>query len=298
MPARTYSSLHRVGDERGWNAVAEPALKHIGALGLSELAAICRQQGRSGLPFPLFEPYRADQGHAPSGHRGGDHARNDAADSGVFWRWAQAWTSADIWVEARVAHTDPNTDDIRVLGYRSGDRGYLGVQRRDEPAVDAYLLSAYDLAAAVANHLGLTTPGARRAITVPGYAGRIPGSNTALPSHNHPGSDRDAQEPPAYSTGPLLRAVRSTPATVTVVADTDVHAAGVVQSHCTPSRCAWGPDWTAPLATWVTIRDDGDYLYDPDHRHALPAGIDDLTARITSLIAADVTALRHQRERD
>ena len=52
-----------------------------------------------------------------------------------------------------------------------------------------------------------------------------------------------------------------------------------------------------PLATWVQITNDGDYLYNTEHTEAKPASVNDLTTRINQLIATDATALRNSPHR-
>ena len=260
--------------------------QHVGSIALADLDSICRAQGRDGLPFPFFTPL-------PSGSETTELAESiDAADiAAALWSWAQAWTHADIWVDSRVGHTDETVASRRIAACRVGDIGYLGIQRPDEPVVDAHTLSAYDLGAAIADHVGFTKAGSRPRITIPGYAGSIPGSSRLLNRSNA----ADFGDDEFVSGAPLLVSHQvSVRSSVTAVPDVDVTATGVVQSRHKPARY-WGIDWSAALATWVQIADDGDYLYVPDHSHATPTTTNELAARINQLIAADVAALRQLR---
>jgi len=264
----------------------QPHLSRIGAVDLADLAAICLSQGRDGLPFPLFAtPLRTTEAagfSAPDGIATGD--------MGAIWKWADAWTRADIWLECRVGHTDRTIADTRIVACRTGELGYLGIQRPEEPIVDAYTLSAYELGSAVAHSVGLTKPGKRSQITVPGYDGRIPGSSRPLPGSADAHDEDDAH----YSKSVLSSGRVARRSSTAAIVDADVTATGVVQSRCKPAR-SWGIDWTAALVTWVQIADDGDYLYTREQTHATPAGPDDLSARIDRLIAADIAALRNAR---
>lgn len=260
-----------------------PRLTHLGALHLHDLTAMCSQQGREGLPFPLFAPPDTADAIAPTCDTTEMHHSR-------FWSWSLAWTHADIWVTCRVGHSDRRMPPTRIVACRTGDNGYLGIQHPDEPVVYTYTLGAYDLAPAIADRVGFTTPGTQPRIVVPGYRGHIPGSSRPLPRTTIP--DNDAE---TYYYEPVPRAGVEITRPPASVADTDVTATGVIQSRHQPSD-DWGIDWTAPLVTWVQIADDGDYLYDTEHREAKPASTKDLTTRINQLIANDVTALRNSPE--
>lgn len=69
----------------------------------------------------------------------------------------------------------------------------------------------------------------------------------------------------------------------------------VIQSRCDPAR-EWGLGQGRKAVGWVRVRDDGEYIYNPDFSHATPVTPQTLGKRIDQLIIEDVAVLRQRRQ--
>lgn len=241
-------------------------LRRVGGIELADLAAICELQGLEHLPHPFFTG-----AWLPRGDTSGTTVDQRFADGDlhVFQCWMDAYRSADIWVESVVHFASRETPVMRILAHRTGESGFFSSQRPGEGVVDIFTLSPYELGAAVAASVGLTTPGKNARIVVPGF----------LPNRDHDAADRK-----------LGRRGQ----TEAVVVEDDVTAFGVIQSHCQPAR-EWGLDWGRKYVAWVRVRDDGEYIYSLDSSHAAPVTPAVLGVRIDQLIAGEVAVLRERR---
>jgi hypothetical protein len=251
-------------------------LRRIGEISLRDLSAIGRIQGREGLPYPFACTHPHDR-HDKRASAVADELEH--GELSVFRDWTDAYVVAEIWVACRVHHSDPDSADRRILAYRAGETGYLGTQRNYKDVVEVSALAALDLGAAIAGSVGLTQPGTRPRIVVPGYVdifGR--GDATGYDSRDDEYSVQVAAE-------------RSSQPAHDVVADDQVTAVATVQSRWQPPR-RWGVDWTKNYVACIQVEGDGDYIYTPDFSHAVPVTEQLLGGRIDRLIAEDVSTLR------
>jgi hypothetical protein len=246
----------------------------VGDIALADLAAIGRLQGRDGLPYPFAHTDPHQQHDKPIASVAD---RLDHGDLSAFREWMDAYIGADIWVACRVHHRNPDTRGRRILAYRAGHAGYLASQRSNDDVVEVSELSAVDLGVAIADAAGLTEPGTRPRIVISGYVGYF-----AHPAATDSGDDG------AYSvrvTAPSFQEADPE------VADEDVTAIAIIQSHWQPPR-KWGVDWTKNVVACVQIDAGGDYIYTPDFSHAVPLTERFLSERIDRLIAEDYSASR------
>ena len=238
-------------------------MRRVGDLDLSELAAVRRSRGHDELPYPFA--------HTRKGAHRADHQPNV---SGELSDWVDAYLTAEVWVSCRVHHSDPTSADGRLLAYLSGTTAYLASQRDTEDVVDVSSLASADLGAAVADSIGLTGPGRREQIVIPGYVGYF----TAQAATEFDCDDYD--HPVRISAGEAPHA------DVRLVADDDVTALATIESRWQPPR-NWGTEWTGNTLACVQIGEDGDYLYTPDFAYAVPVSRQALGNRIGALIARD-----------
>lgn len=246
-------------------------MRSIGDIDLDRLATIRRNRGQDPLPYPFaFTTPRTDTPPVAVGDVDTVNAELHA--------WIDAFVNAEIWVSARVHHSDPETPGNRLLAYRLGTTGYVALQRDTSDTVEVWTLPANALAASVANAVGLTGPGRRSQIVVPGYVGYFAET-----------TPDEFDDDDGYAAVRVSAAVPRTDGRL--VSDDDVAAITTIESRSQPSR-QWGMDWSPGIVVCVTIEDDGDYLYRPDFSYAVPATADSLAARIDASIARDLTRLR------
>jgi hypothetical protein len=253
-------------------------LREIGSIDLLDLDIISTFYGRDFLPYPFMftQPSRFAWHDEYSGYARTVPDRFTNGDLRIFQECAGFYAHADIRVECHVQHIPADTPSIRVIAARFDQAGFLAKQRPDEDILDIYALSPYLLGPAVAEAAALDKPGGRPAIVIPEY---LPGANNGESAddfsihHSVEGAPRAAEVPRALVT-----------------------AFGTVQSHWRPTRW-WGMDPGKNHAAWVRIKDDGDYLYQPDYTEARPLTSAALGARIDQLISEDVKALRQFRSR-
>lgn len=257
-------------------AVTRVDLQAVGSIDVTDLDIISKSYGRDFLPYPFMltrssrfathDEYAAYAASVPD--------RFNHGDLRTFRRWAASYAYADIRVECHVQYIPADTPNIRVVGNRVGELGYVAKQRPDEDVIDVYEVSPYDLGSAVSGLAGITKPGGRSAIVIPEYCALFGGNTDA------------AEEFTVLASADTIDA--------TEVRRADVTAFGKVQSHWRPSR-RWGFDRGKNAAIWVRIKDDGDYIFASDFRQALPVSRPTLAERIDQLIAEDVAAIRNFR---
>ncbi|RUP02154.1 MAG: hypothetical protein EKK34_25430 [Mycobacterium sp.] len=262
------------------------SLKRVGSVALNDLIGMCAESG-DGVPYPLWrterEPYwgELEQATVPF------TARMDA-DFRHLRQWAETYKEADIWVECRLKPFAPAIPPVRLVAHRAGEAGFVAVQRPTAEVVDVYSLSPLDIGAAIAGLTGLTQPGRRSAICIPGFLENF--------------CDNDADRGPVGNSedeldGDVNVNVRdrpNVPGTTTISDFDDVTLMATVQSRAEPSAVR-GVDWARGVVVLVRITGDGDYVYTPDRSRAVPVTAQSLRARIDDLIAADVAILRRRR---
>lgn len=251
-------------------AVKTVALSRVGTIDLLDLKVIGESQGRDGLPFPFAQdqPGRFTDYDAYLGYARTVPDRFNHGDLGVFRKWFSTYLAADIRVECRVQRFGATERVSRILAHRQDQAGFLAVQQADQDVIDVYGLAPYDLGAAIAGTVELTGPGRHPQIVIPEYT---------------PQATRDD--------GPVAARGASAPVKVS---SRQVSVYATVQSHWRPAR-NWGLDPDKDTAVWVRITDDGDYLYTPDYRRAVPVTRPALSERIDRLIAGDVARVREAR---
>jgi hypothetical protein len=250
-------------------------LSRVGTVDLVDVDVISEFFGRDFLPYPLMFT-------RPTGFATQDESaayvttvpdRFNHGDLGAFTECFIAYQDADIRVESHVQYIPDDEPSVRMIACRAGELGFFAEQQPDADAVDIYRVSPYDLGAAISEALPLTQPGVHARIVVPEYAPR-------------PRTDFDTD---AFA---VRHAVDSS--TEVLIPACDVRAYATVQSHWRPTR-KWGLDFDKGGAVWIQVRDDGDYLYAPDHSYAVPMTRSSLQERIDRLIADDVAILREFR---
>jgi hypothetical protein len=157
-----------------------------------------------------------------------------------------------------------------VVATRRDKAGFLAKQQPDQDIIDIYRLSPDLLGSAVAEAAALDKPGRLSAIVIPEYA-RAPDSA------------------PTSDDFTVRHTIDDEPST-TKVPRAEVTAYGTVQTHWRPAR-HWGIDPGKNVAVWVRVKDDGEYLYNPDFTEARPATAPVLAERIDRLITEDLKAL-------
>ncbi|MCV7204727.1 hypothetical protein B7435_09805 [Mycolicibacterium peregrinum] len=217
------------------------ALDAVGTVAVVDLEAACELYGRDTLPYPLGRSrpvgsvwlLTRDVGPIEDRLNGGDLARVRA--------WVEAFVRADVCVGCRVSLSGRDTPDLRLNGLLAGDLGFVAVQHSDPDGVDAvdvYAVSPGAVGAVIADSVGLAGAGSHLRIAVAGLDDRLP---APPPGAVDEYDDLGFLIPHAESDGPPVH----------VVDGRDVAAIGTVQSLSGSTRY------------WVTVDDDGDYLYAP-----------------------------------
>ncbi|MHC9297393.1 ESX secretion-associated protein EspG [Mycobacterium sp. LTG2003] len=252
--------------------VRRPAPRHVGSIDLIDLDIICRFHGRESLPYPfmLTKPtnFASHDEYTAYGRSVSD--RFDHGDLQKFRRWAAAYAYADIRVECHVQYISADTPSLRVLGHRVGELGFVARQRENEDILDVYEVSPYDLGQVVADAVDVGRPGKHTAVA---FSEPSTVSRTAPHSEDFRVHHEADRSPP------------------TVIRRAAVTAFGSVQSHWRPTR-RWGLDRGKNAAVWVSVEDDGSYLFDPEIGAGRPMTRPALAGRIDELIAEDVAVLR------
>ncbi|OBK28168.1 hypothetical protein A5634_21070 [Mycobacterium asiaticum] len=249
-------------------------LKQLGRIDLVDLRIINEFMGGEFLPFPFLstQPERFTYFDEYTAYARSIPDRFNHGDLMIFKKWFTSFAEADLRVECRVQHFAGDTPTERILAHRTGQRGFLAIQRPDD-AVDIFTLSPYDLGPAIAASVDLGKPGGRPAVVISEYVPQ------AL-RDRHEGDDVDHGLDAA---SPI------------VLSSTAVSAYATVQSHSRPAR-DWGVDQQKDAVVWISLADDGDYVYVPGYRYAKPMTRQELRQRIDHLIAADVAILRRFRD--
>jgi hypothetical protein len=251
-------------------------LRKIGSIDLLDLDIVSRFYGRDSLPYPLMftQPPRFSWHDDYVEYARSVPDRFNHGDLAVFQECAASYVNADIRVECHVQYAPADTPSVRVVAARCDQAGFLAKQRPDEDVIEVYELSAYQLGPAVADSVALEKPGRRSGIVIPEWA---PVSENTDATDDFT-LDHSIEGAPSATAVPLA----------------EVTAYGTVQTHWRPTR-HWGVDPGKNAAVWVRIKDDGDYLYQPDYSEANPMSRPVLAERIDRLISEDVKALRQFR---
>lgn len=261
-------------------------LKHVGSVALIDLIGMCDESG-DGVPFPFWryerEPYwgELEPASVPFVERVRGELRH-------LREWVETYRDADIWVECRLKPFAPGNPAVRLIAHRAAEAGFIAVQRPGVEVVDVYRLSPLDLGAAVAGLAGLTQPGRRPAIRIPGFLENFIGQTDELRRVDDFDDDRGLDV--------NVRDRTTGPGASTIAEFDDVMLMATVQSRCEPSEVR-GVNWARDVVVWVRIEGDGDYVYTPDRSRAVPVTAQTLRTRIDDLIAADVAVLRRRRGR-
>ncbi|OBK27238.1 ESX secretion-associated protein EspG [Mycobacterium asiaticum] len=253
----------------------------VGTIDLADLDTLCELRGAEFLPYPFMREGGPAGPEAPSSVA----ARFDDGDLRVFREWLETHGNADVWVECRVLYRDDDLPDTRLSACRSARVGFLAAQRPGQNLVDVYELSPPDIAAAIAEGVRPSGPGSHPQIVIPKYVNYF-GESTAEFGDFDDFGDGDDYEA-------IIRADRPALEQAATVPDADVLALATIQSHCEPAR-AWGVDWAKDLLVWVQLDADGDYIYDAEFQHAVPATHESLRNRIDGLIEADLAESRRR----
>jgi hypothetical protein len=190
-----------------------------------------------------------------------------------FYDCARTYVDADIRVECHVQYIPSDTASVRMVAYRRGELGFLATQRPDADVIDVHTVSAYELGAAICNFVSLDRPGRSSSIVVPEF---VPRGRAEFDDGDY-----------------IVRDVMDSPTDV-VVPQSEVAVYSTVQSHWRPTR-EWGPDRNKASIVWIRVRDDGDYVYEPQYACARPMTEPILQQRIDQLISDDVASLREFR---
>ncbi|ORV15498.1 hypothetical protein AWB94_03770 [Mycolicibacterium canariasense] len=248
----------------------------MGALDLFDLQLINERYGRDSLPYPFMltrpTPFEFVDEVARYAVQLPDRLRS--GDLSVFARCLEAWLHADVTVAGHVQYVPADTPSIRVLAFRTGQSGYLLQQRADADVVDVCMVSPLEVGAAIAAAMNLEGPGRHPRILIPEYVPRRP-------------ADVDTDDV-------VVRHEVTATSGVNVSAS-ELSAYANVQSNWRPAR-EWGIDAHKESLTWMRMRDDGDYLGEPDRSRGIPLTTALLSERIDGLIAADIELLNESRE--
>ncbi|OBI82500.1 ESX secretion-associated protein EspG [Mycobacterium asiaticum] len=253
----------------------------VGTIDLADLDTLCELRGAEFLPYPLMREGGSPGPEAPSSVA----ARFDDGDLRVFRGWIETQANADVWVECRVLYRDDDIPDTRLSACRSTGLGFLAAQQPGQNLVDVYELSPPDIAAAIADGMRPSGPGSHPHVVIPKYV------NYFRESAAESGGFDDLDDEDDYDV--IVRADRPALEQAATVRDADVLALATVQSRCEPAR-AWGVDWAKDFLVWVQLDGDGDYIYDADFQHAVPATHETLRNRIEALIEADLAESRRR----
>lgn len=250
----------------------------LGTLDLLDLDLIGEREGRDFLPFPFryTRPTRFAYIDQTAAYAASIPDRLRTGDLAAFTRFLDALNTFDIQVSCHVQPIGSDVACTRLLGVRCGLRGFFALQQPLVDEVDVYTVSPYDLGAVIAAEVDLGQPGRHRRIVVPEFDS---GGVTEIPPEGGSVAVRQS--------GPDVVDVRVPSAAVSSYA--------TVQSRWLPAR-RWGVDDGVPMAAWLSVIDDGDYMYTPDRTHAIPLTRDALRERIDRLIAADIAMLKESRE--
>ncbi|UXA13164.1 ESX secretion-associated protein EspG [Mycobacterium sp. SMC-8] len=223
----------------------------VGTVAVVDLESACELYGRDLLPYPLGRTRPVGSVWLACREVGPAEERLSDGDLRGIRPWVETLVRAEVCVECRVHHVDEDTPDLRLHGLRAGGDGFVAMQRRDRDGVDVvdiYAVSPESLAVVVTGAAGLVGPGTHPRIAVAGMEDRLPEPPETLDRYDDLGLTMTpaAEEPE-----------------VCVVEGRDVVATGTVQVRHDVAR-QWGVDPDSPLLQWVQVRDDGDYLYEPD----------------------------------
>lgn len=249
----------------------------VGGLDLLDLDLAGERQGRDMLPYPFryTHPTRFQYADEVESYSATVPERLRTGDLAVFARYLHTLWHSDIEVSCHVQQMRADVESVRALAVRSGQQGFLAVQRNDVDVIDIHSVSPYDLGAAIAEAAGLQKPGRHRRIVVPEL-------------------NRNGAEPADGNDSSVVIRQSAAQTTDVSVPLSTVEAYATVQSRWEPAR-RWGPDRSKPMLIWLRVGGDGDYVYTDEGPHAIPLSWDSLQERIDRLISADISLLREAR---
>jgi hypothetical protein len=263
------------GRDDSGDCVSRVLVSQVGTIDLLDLNVVSEFYGRDFLPYPFMftQPSPFTTRDEASAYTTTVPDRFNHGDLSIFTECVFAYDAADIRVACHIQYIPADTTSLRVMAFRTGHLGFFTSQRPDADLVDIYTISPYDLGEAICEAVTLTQPGKHPEIVVPEYVPR----------------GRAEFDTAAYGVRHRLDA-----STEVTIAASEVSAYATVQSHWRPTR-SWGLDRGKQALVWVRIKDDGEYIYAPDHCHARPMTKSALHERIDQLIADDVAILREFR---
>lgn len=239
----------------------------VGTIAVVDLEAACELYGRDMLPYPLGRSRPVGSLWLLTRDVGPIEDRLNGGDLAGIRAWVEAFVRADVCVGCRVSISDGDIPDLRLNGLLAGGSGFVAVQHSDPDGVDTvtvYAVSPAAVGAVIADSVGLVGAGSHPRIAVAGLEDRLPAPPPEVVDEY---DDFGFPIPRAESEGPPVR----------VVDGSDVTAIGTVQTL------------SGPIRFWVTVDDDGDYLYAPDDAgYAEPLDAELLRAYIDGPIADDV----------
>lgn len=148
----------------------------VGTAAVVDLEAACALYGRESLPGPLGRSRPVGSVWLLSRDTGPIENRLNGGDLHAAREWVQAVLRTEASLACRVSFTDADTPDVRVHALRTGESGYVAVQRIAADGidmVDIVEVAPHALGLAVAESVGLVGAGGRIRIAVTG-GGRLP----------------------------------------------------------------------------------------------------------------------------
>ena len=233
----------------------------VGSVAVVDLEAACELYGRDALPYPLGRTRPVGSVWLLTRDVGPVEDRLRDGDLRGVRGWVKDLARTDVSVSCRVSCPESDAPDRRLHAMVAGQSGYLAVQRTASDGVDTvdiYALWPGETGAAIAELIGLTGPGAHARIAVTGCGDQLP-------------------EPAVDEYDALGFAVSDTGSGALVVDGDEVSAIGTIDVRDNVGNQS---------LHWVTVRDDGDYLYAADDGYAEPIDAVMLRRTLDELIGA------------
>lgn len=227
------------------------AVDPVGTVAVVDLEAACAHYGRDSLPYPLGRSRPVGSVWLLNRDVVAIEERLRDGDLRAARAWVEALVRADVCLDCRVSFSDAGTADLRVHGLRSGESGFVAVQRRDGDGVDVVdicAVSPYVLGSTLVESVGLVGAGARMRVAVTGGARDVPAAPESVAEYD--------------DFGFLIPSAEPRDAALSVIDGDDVRAIGTIRMWREPDRHA-GSDGKSSVLQWIQIADDGDYLYAP-----------------------------------
>ena len=245
----------------------------VGTAAVVDLEAACALYGRESLPDPLGRSRPVGSVWLLSRDTGPIENRLNGGDLHAAREWVQAVLRTEAFLACRVSFTDADTPDVRVHALRTGESGYVAVQRIAADGIDVVDIvevAPHALGLAVAESVGLVGAGGRIRIAVTG-GGRLPAPPETVDEYD--------------DFGLLIPSAEPRDTALQLIDGRELVAVGVVQSWHDPDR-RWDGDANRQTLQWVQVSGDGDYLYSPGGvGDAEPMDLDLLRACIDRTVA-------------